>query len=325
VTRPPRDSRALQPERPGAGSRAPVAVIDIGTNSTKLLVGHARAGHVRTIHFERETTRLGEGLDRTHRIGGAAATRTIRIVRRFAAVARGLGAGEVTAVGTLALRAATNGARVAARIARETGVPVRVLTGREEAVLSFLSARSRLTRPRPYTFLIDIGGGSTELVVAKRGRVLFARSLPLGALRLTERHLHADPIAPREYRALTREIAARVARAMARFDRIAPRSIDLVACGGSATTALDMARGGTRRDYARVHSLTLAQVRRLERTCLGAPLAERRRLPGLPPDRADIIPAGIAVVLAVMARARKRSVWISDGGIREGVILDQAK
>jgi exopolyphosphatase / guanosine-5'-triphosphate,3'-diphosphate pyrophosphatase len=303
----------------------PVAVIDIGTNSTKLLVGRARAGRVQVVHFERETTRLGAGLDKTGRIGGAAAARTVRVVRRFAAMARRLHASDVTAVGTQAFRTAANGRAVAARIARATGVPVRVLTGREEAIYSFYSARARLARPRPCLVVIDVGGGSTELVVAQRDRVLLARSLPLGALRLTERHLHTDPIAPGEYDWLTREVDAVIARAAACLDALPPRAVDLVACGGSATTALDMARRGRARSYRNLHALTRAEVRRLERTCLRASLAQRRRLPGLPPDRADIIPAGIAVLISFMTRARKRSVWISDGGIREGVILAQAK
>jgi exopolyphosphatase/guanosine-5'-triphosphate,3'-diphosphate pyrophosphatase len=303
----------------------PVAVIDIGTNSTKLLVGRAHAGSIQTVHFARETTRLGAGLDKTGRISDAATVRTIRVVCRFAAIARRLHASEVTAVGTQALRAAANGRQVAARIARAAGVPVRVLEGREEAIFSFYSARSRLARPRPYLVVIDVGGGSTELVVAERDRVRLARSLPLGALRLTERHLHSDPIAPHEYGALAREIDAVIARVAARFDGLAPRAVDLVACGGSATTALDMVRGGRPRSHRRMQALTRAQVRRLEQTCRRASLAQRRRLPGLPPDRADIIPAGIAVLIAFMTRARKRSVWISDGGIREGVILAQAK
>jgi exopolyphosphatase/guanosine-5'-triphosphate,3'-diphosphate pyrophosphatase len=300
---------------------SPVAVIDIGTNSTKLLVGRARAGRVRTVHFARETTRLGAGLGRTGRIGDAAASRTIRVVRRFAAAARRL-RGQIRQSGR---RVRANGRAVAARIARETGIPVRVLKGREEAIFSFYSARARLARPRAYLVVIDVGGGSTELVVAERDRVRLARSLPLGALRLTERHLRTDPIAHREYGALTDEIEAVIARVASSFDVLRPQTVDLVACGGSATTALDMVHGGRRRSYQTMQALTRAEVRRLEQTCLRTSVAQRRRLPGLPPDRADIIPAGIAVLIAFMTYARKRSVWISDGGIREGVILAQAK
>lgn len=304
---------------------APVAVIDIGTNSTKLLVGRARAGRVNTIHFARETTRIGAGLGRGHRIDAAAVARTVRVVRRFAVMARRHHAHSILAVGTYAFRAAVNGRETAARIARESGVPVRVLTGREEATLAFLSARSRMVRPRPYTFLIDIGGGSAQLVVAHHGRPWLIRSLPLGALRLTERHLHSDPIAPEEYRELTREIDTLVARVTSKFRDVPPSSIDLIACGGSATTALDMARAGRRIDRRVLHPLARADARQLERACLRATIAERRRMPGLPADRADIIPAGIAVVLAFMTHVRKRSIQIGDGGVREGVILAHLK
>lgn len=300
----------------------PVAVIDVGTNSIKLLVAATDGRRVRSLYFARVTTRLGAGLHRNGLISEAAAARTARAVRSLAAQARRHGAVTVMAVGTYALRAAQNGAEAAARIQRATGVEIRVLTGPEEARLAFLSARSRLARSHPATLLLDVGGGSAQFVAARGPRVVGVRSLPLGALRLSERHLRHDPIDVADYARMQREIDRAIAPVIARFAELAPRAA-LVAVGGSATTALAMARRRPMKGLAD-GTLRLSDLRRLERECLARTIAARRRLPGLPPDRADIIPAGIAVVLAVMTATRKRMVHITGGGVREGVVLTMA-
>jgi exopolyphosphatase/guanosine-5'-triphosphate,3'-diphosphate pyrophosphatase len=306
---------------PRDGKPRVVGVIDVGTNSVKLIVGRASRQRVEAVHFERETTRLGQGLARSGRISARAAARTARVVRRLAARARARGALEVVAVGTYALRTAANGREVARRIGEQSGVPVRVLTGPEEAAFAFRSARARIARPRGVTFIIDVGGGSTEFVAARGGMVGFVRSVPLGALHLSEKYLRTDPIALDDYRAMQRAINAVVSRLLARFARVSPRSIDFVASGGSATTAIDMARGRFASAWRGDPRVTLAELRRLEERCLRTTLAQRKRLPGLPPDRADIIPAGLAIVIAFLTAARKRTLRINGGGVREGVML----
>ncbi len=302
------------------------AVIDIGTNSTKLLVARSDGTRIDPVYFDRRTTRIGERLSRDGTVSGVALSRTATAVRDLARAATRRGASRIVAVGTYAFRAARNGEEAARRIARVAGIDVRILRGREEAEMSFASARARLARPRATTVLIDVGGGSTEFVVAQGGRVLTARSLPLGALRLTERHLRRDPIDRDEFHRLQREVEAAVCRVTRPVARIA-RTADLIASGGSATTAVDMVRGTARgktgiRATARLH---LGDLRRLESACLSRTIAERKRMPGLPPDRADIVPAGIAVVIAFMTALRKRVVTVSGGGVREGVILRMAR
>ncbi len=297
-----------------------IGVIDIGTNSTKLVLGVVRDNRVATHLFARRPSRLGERLTNTGRISDTAAQRTARDVRALSALARSHGAEIIVAVGTYAFRTAKNGDAVARRIARRAGVPVRVLSGHEEATLSYLSVLTRLRRPKPYTFLIDLGGGSTEFVAAHRGRVLRARSLPLGALRLTERHLHSDPIAPSERRALEREIDAAVARVTAPFRRVRATHIDFVASGGSATTALAML-SRARSSRPSTSRVSRGQLEALAEACFARTLAQRKRLRGLPSDRADIIPAGLAVVLSFLRRTGKRTIAVSDGGVREGVMI----
>lgn len=299
--------------------RRRIGVIDIGTNSTKLSVGVVHDHGVATTFFARRTSRLGEHLTHSGRISEAAAARTARDVRALSLLARSHGANVVIGVGTYAFRQAANGDVVARRIARRSGVPIRVLTGREEAMLAYLSVLTRLHRPKPYTFVIDVGGGSVEFVAAHRGRIVRARSLALGALRLTERHLHSDPIAQSERRALERQINAAVARALTPFRRVPPSQIDLVASGGSVTTALAMLAPRARR--APDARISRSDVAALADTCFARTLAQRKRLPGLPADRADIIPAGLAVVNAFLSQSGKRVLSVNDGGLREGVLI----
>jgi exopolyphosphatase/guanosine-5'-triphosphate,3'-diphosphate pyrophosphatase len=148
-------------------SRRRIGVIDIGTNSTKLAVGSVLNDRVVTSYFARRASRLGEKLAHTGRIDKSAADRTTRDVHALATGARAHGADVVVAVGTHAFRAAANGPVIARRMAHRAGVPIRVLTGKEEATLSYISALTRLRQPKPYTFLVDVGGGSVEFVAAR--------------------------------------------------------------------------------------------------------------------------------------------------------------
>ncbi|MDH4038208.1 MAG: hypothetical protein OEX18_09340 [Candidatus Krumholzibacteria bacterium] len=300
-----------------------IAVLDIGTNSMKLLVATSDGRHVRPIHFARVTTRLGTGLHKNGRISPAATARAVDAARKLVAEARRNGATHVVAVGTYAFRAAENGARVAKKIERATGVGVHILSGREEARMAFLSARSHMERAPASALMLDVGGGSAQLVAARGTTIVGVTSLPLGALRLTERFLHHDPIEPGEYLQMKRTIERAVHPVIAKHALRAPRAV-FMAVGGSATTALAMARHDASGRLWQ-GSMTLAELRQLERACLGKTIAARKRMPGLPADRADIIPAGIAVVLAVMGAAHKRVAHITGGGVREGVVLTMAR
>ncbi len=298
--------------------RRRIGVIDIGTNSTKLLVGEVRGHGIATIAFARRASRIGEKLSGSGRISTPAAVRTARDVAALAKIAREHGSGTIVAVGTYAFRTAKNGHAVAKHISRTTRVPVRVLSGAEEATLTYVAALLHLPNPKPYTFVLDLGGGSVEFIAARRGRVVESKSIPLGALRLSERHLHSDPITPRERRALEREVNAAVARLTSPLRRVAPGRADFVACGGTATTAVTMLG---RRAYGAEASVRVSELQSLAERCFALSLTERKRLPGLPADRADIIPAGLTVVLSFARAVRKRSIVVSDGGVREGVLL----
>jgi exopolyphosphatase / guanosine-5'-triphosphate,3'-diphosphate pyrophosphatase len=298
-----------------------IGVIDIGTNSVKLTVGSVVRGRVVARHTAREPTRLGRGLSRSGRIDERVAGRTATAVKRLAVIARTFGAEEVIAAGTYAFRAARNGRAVARDIARVAGVEVRILSGAEEAAMVVASARSRISHPRRHLMVMDIGGGSVELIVTRGARTLLARSVPLGAVSLTERHLRRDPIDPVEYAQMTAAIEHTVSGLFAGLPKLSPASVDLVASGGAATTAAGVAHG----EYVPDATVSLSALYRLEARCLETTIAERKLFRGLPPDRADIMPAGLAVLVAFVRHARKRSVRIVEGGVRDGVILDRAQ
>ncbi len=296
-----------------------IGVIDIGTNSVKLAVGYTAEGRVLCSYVAREPTRIGRGLSLSGRISADSIRRTAVAVSRLAAEARRRGAVDVIAVGTYAFRAAKNGREAARAIGRATSVPVRILSGQEEAAMVLRSVRARV-RPRSGRIMVlDIGGGSAEFIVATDQRAVMARSVPLGAVRLTEKFLKCDPIAPEEYAQLNEYIARVAARLFAHIDA---RDSQLVVSGGTATTAMSMLglRGNDQGSAVRV-----AMLRRLELRCLSSTISQRRHFRGLPPDRADIMPAGLAVLLAFARHAGKRSLRLVEGGVRDGVMLQASE
>ncbi len=310
MTRRSQSSRSSTPEM--------IGVIDIGTNSVKLAVGYTAGGRVFYTFAARKPTRIGRGLASSGKIDADAIKRTAAAASQLAVAARRHGAVEVVAVGTYALRAARNGRAAARAIARKAGVPVRILSGTEEATMVARSVEARL-RARRDRMVLDIGGGSAEVIVTRGKRVVLARSAPLGAVRLTEQFLHQDPIAPDEYLRMNEHIERAATKL---FARVKAADFDFVVSGGTATTALSMLGLKARESGSAV---SLAMLGELETRCVRASVAQRKRFPGLPPDRADIMPAGLAVLLVFAHHARKRSLRLIEGGVRDGVMLEMAE
>jgi exopolyphosphatase/guanosine-5'-triphosphate,3'-diphosphate pyrophosphatase len=315
------------PTAPGGTN---IAVIDIGTNSVKMSVTSVADGNIGSVekNFMRETTRLGEGLGDEGDINAAAILRTINAIERFLQVAQQYDCRHVCAFATYAFRVANNGAEAAGRIARETGVEVRVLSGEEEAEFAFHSARERIRNHKPHLYLIDVGGGSVEFVHGKGDEVITVRTLPLGALRLTERFLHSDPIAPGEINALRAYVGNSVSLLFEGLGDLAgpraslsPSSVDLAASGGSVTTIKKMCDSSWIHTSVTTPKIRIGEIRALEKRCLALPLEKRKRLGGIDPERADIIPAGLAVVIAFMESAGKRVLTVNPGGVRDGVLI----
>lgn len=304
-----------------------LAVIDIGTNSVKLVIAAAGGAPPRELKYAQEITRVGEGLAATGEISAAALLRTMNAIERFHHVARQYDCSRVLAFATHAFRAAANGAESAARIREQTGIDIRILSGEEEARYAYLSARSRIGSPKRHMYLFDVGGGSVDFVHGAGEEIFMIRTLPLGALHLTERFLSTDPIDPGEFNALRGHVSRTIAVLFETADpgplraRLSPGDVSLVASGGSVTTIKKMVDPSWEHSSITTPKVRLGEIRRLEAQCLELPLVKRKRLPGLEPDRADIIPAGLAVAIGFMEATGKRVLMINPGGVRDGALV----
>jgi len=291
-----------------------VATIDIGTNTTLLLVAEKNAeGSLVAIEEQATITRLGEGVDKTRALAPAAIERTNACLDRYAEIVKKLGVRSpecVAVVGTSAMRDAGGGDAVRAHVKERFGVDARTISGDEEARLTFAGALSGLTTEKRVT-VFDIGGGSTEVVEGDRDTlaIAYAHSFDVGSVRLTERHGES--------------MDALLAAARAAFDPLPALALEGAPVGiaGTMTTLAAVSMEMTTYDGARVHgsSLTTDEVRAVVDMLARKPLEERKRTPGLEPKRADVIVAGGVVALAFLEKVGAKSVTISDRGVRWGL------
>ena len=298
-----------------------IAAIDIGTNSIRLAVAEVQPdGSYRILDEDREMTRLGHGLFDTGRLAEEPMAHSLRVLGRMKAIVEGFGVGELRTIATSAVREAANGREFVREAWKRCRVRVDVVPPEEEARLALKSVRRHYDLGDRRAAIVDIGGGSTEVVLAVGGLVELVVSLPLGAVRLTERYLTSDPVKPKHWNALTRAIDGAIKDGMGKV----PFAADvMIGSGGTFTNLVEMAqcerdgKAGNPRNYP----LARAEVTRLLDRLRETPLAARREVPGLNPQRADIIVAGVAVVDRLAKRVGARQVLVNDRGIRDGVLL----
>jgi exopolyphosphatase/guanosine-5'-triphosphate,3'-diphosphate pyrophosphatase len=286
------------------------ACIDIGSNTTRLLVADCAGGVIAEVHQDREFTRIGGVIGGDLRIPDAKIDEVATVVARQLSVARELGAGAIRAVATAAVRRAVNGVALTAAIERVCGVPVEILSEPEEARLAFIGAARTLVRaPDGEIAVIDVGGGSSELAVGTvPDQVRWSLSLPVGSGDLADRFLRSDPPLPSQLAAARAEVSALLDPLLDGIQR--PRPAAAVAVGGSATSLRLLV--GDRLDQA-------ALDRALTALC-GRPSRELAGEVGLDPRRVRLMPAGL-VILEAVAAALGVAPEIGNGGIREGVVL----
>jgi exopolyphosphatase/guanosine-5'-triphosphate,3'-diphosphate pyrophosphatase len=313
-----------RPARAAAGARR-IAAIDIGSNSVRQIVADVTSdGGITVVDEMKAAPRLGADLDVTGVLGTAAMERAAEAVGRMATLARQLGASRIEAVATSAVRDAENGAHFVARVRQEAGLDLRIIDGAGEARLSWLSALAHFDVGAGRTVVMDIGGGSLELSLAADGVLDDLVSLPFGALRLTERYLR-DGASPRALVKLRRDVRDSLKDVLPRRDW---RGAQVIGSGGTFTNlaGIHLARRGML--VARtVHATAVPQadVEHILDALASMSPDERARVPGLNPERADIIVAGIAVAAEVLTRLEARAVQVSRYGIREGLLLELAR
>jgi len=294
------------------------AIIDIGSNSLKMYVGRVVHGRVTEVADMAVVNRLAEGLAGSGELSEAAMDRTLVAIKEFKAHAEGLGAEKIAAVGTQALRQADNAKEFVTWIRNRCKIGVRVLSGAEEARLAFLAATSSLDLGDDPVQVFDAGGASTEVVQGIDGRIDESCSLPVGSRVLTDRHLLSDPVTVAEL--------AELSDALRRVIETVPvRSGKLVGIGATAVSLGTVHYGVGWEDHAEVHGRTVS--RRVVEAAIGRlremSLRDRRRIPGLHPQRADVMLAGASIVAALMSRLGTDDMIICDRGLRHGVFHDR--
>jgi exopolyphosphatase/guanosine-5'-triphosphate,3'-diphosphate pyrophosphatase len=299
-----------------------VAVVDIGTNSTRLLVADVRDDGLSELQRESIVTRLGEGVDATGALGEAPQQRVFAALDHYAAAIAEHGVDVRTAVMTSAVRDASNGAAFADAVRDRYGLDGRTLSGDEEARLTFLGATAARGDDPAALLVIDIGGGSTELVVGARGEVEFHVSTQVGVVRHTERHLHGDPPSAAEMAALATDARGAIEAAVPEDVRARPGGAVAVAGTATSCASIDLALDPYDPERVEGHRLSRARIGELRDRLAAVPLDERRAVTGLDPARAPTIVAGTIVLLEALGAFALDAVEVSERDILWGVALD---
>jgi exopolyphosphatase/guanosine-5'-triphosphate,3'-diphosphate pyrophosphatase len=298
-----------------------VGVVDIGTNSTRLLVAEVEGDALTEVERRTTVTRLGEGLEATGRLSDAAIARVSEALAGYRAALDELGAERVVAVATSAMRDAANGPEFRDEIERRFGLDARTISGDEEARLTFLGATAGRD-PAAATLVVDIGGGSTEFVVGHPGGdPEFHLSTRLGSVRHTERHLHTDPPTAAELDALAQDARAIVEAEVPAGVRAGVGAG--IAVAGTATSLAAIDQELDPYDPERVHGyrLGVASCERLLARLAALTVVQRREVSGLHPDRAPTIVAGAGILLESMRACGLDEIEISENDILPGAAL----
>jgi exopolyphosphatase/guanosine-5'-triphosphate,3'-diphosphate pyrophosphatase len=301
-----------------------VGVLDLGTNSTRLLIADVDgSGRIEEVERRSGVTRLGDGVDTDGRLKPDAIDRVCVALDAYAKLIRAAGCETARAVMTSAVRDAGNGGEFVSLVAERYDVDARAITGAEEARLTFKGAMSeRDPDPAVPTLVIDVGGGSTELVIGAGHEISFHVSLQAGVVRQTERHLQSDPPSATQLGALRRDVRGLIRRHVPAAERRRPAQA--IAVAGTATSCAAIDQGLRVYDSARVHgyAIGLTTCRLLLARVAGVPLAGRRTIRGLHPDRAPTIIAGVAILLEVLESFGLAGFEASEHDLLRGAALE---
>ncbi len=297
-----------------------VSAIDIGTNTILLLVARVDGGRLEPL-FDMETiVRLGEGVQKSGLLSAEAMERGFQTLAQYLERCHDLGSQEIFAVGTSALREANNSDQFLKMIQERLNLSIEIITGEEEARLSFLAVARDLKGLRESTLVIDVGGGSTEFILGRGDHIVQWISLPLGAVRLTEQFLLSDPVRDEEWEKMERRIGELIVRIPHPQE-----SFSMVAVGGTATTLTSVEQGLKEFIPEKIHHAVLKQeaLRNQLHLYRSKTIEERKKIPGLSPARADVVLAGGAILYKAMEELKCPSAMISCHGVRYGLLYNR--
>jgi exopolyphosphatase / guanosine-5'-triphosphate,3'-diphosphate pyrophosphatase len=298
-----------------------VAVIDIGTNSARLLVADVAEGRVREVARRSQVTRLGRGVDLSGQLSAEAIEAACEAIADYVAIYQEEGLDRVEAIATSAVRDASNGSAFVAELRERFALSARVLDGEEEARLTYLGATSE-QRPTLPTLVVDIGGGSTELIVGTGSKISFHTSLQAGVVRHTERHISSDPPTAVELESLAGDIRGLIEKAIPGHGEAQAG----IAVAGTPTSLAAIEMELEPYDPARVHGhvLTLPSIQRMLSRLASAPLADRVGIPGMHADRAPTVVAGVVILIETMRAFGLDQIQVSEHDILYGAAIAAA-
>ena len=301
-----------------------LAVLDIGTNSIHMVLAEVEPDFsYKILDRFKDVTRLGDGTFKAHRLPETVMRRGLEVIKTQVTLARNKGYKRIRAVATSAVREAKNGGDFLKAVARETGLTVRVVTGQEEARLIYLGVRHSMELPAEPVLIVDVGGGSVELIAGNRETMLEGRSLKLGAIRLKDLYLLQDPPSEEMLETLQQAIETGIASALQRFKvKAFSQMIATSGMAGNLTEIIYLRRTEKPVPQLNLATVTRKEIEEVEGLLREASVKERLAIPGLDPKRVDTLLPAAMVLRILMKQAGQDTLTISDKAIREGVIYD---
>ncbi len=294
-----------------------VASIDIGTNTILLLIAEVGAGELKTLYDTETVVRLGEGLHQTGILSDGAMKRAFHTLDGYVGRCREMGVQKIFAVGTSALREAKNSTLFISRVKEQLDLNIEVISGEEEARLSFLAVARDSRVSLENLLVVDVGGGSTELIFGKGHEIIHWKSLPLGIVRFTEGFLLSDPVKEEEYRAMVEEIQKQLL-----LFSVPEDPCSMVSIGGTGTALASVEQRLDPFMAEKVHRFILTREALKNQLSLyrSKTIEERKRIRGLSPSRADVILTGGTILYLIMEKFDCSSLMVSAHGVRYGLL-----
>lgn len=301
------------------------AVIDMGSNSIRLMIAEVAAGQLGQVEKHLEMTRLGAGVNETHQLSEQSMDDTVKAIMKFREMAESANAKLLGAFATSAVRDAANGQAFGKRVLEATGVEVNIISGAEEAELGFKGVCKGLDKglAKERFVIIDIGGGSTELIVGEGEQILYRKSFNVGVVRMTGKHITTDPIVSSEADRLAQDVKDILEEGIEAVRALSPSVA--IGIGGTATTFGTLDLQMTVYDRDRIHN-TFVGLGSLEKTVdhlEKLSVEEKRQLPGLMPKRADVIYAGGVILKHLLSTITLEGFYVSDYDNLEGILAKQ--
>ena len=297
-----------------------IASIDIGTNTIRLLIAEVKNSSLKPVYQDREVVRLGEGLVHTGRLQQEPMKRALKVLKKFKEKCEEMQVDKIVAIATSAVREAENRKEFLELVEKEAGIKVKVITGEEEAYYTYLGVRYGLKLEKDF-LVFDIGGGSTEYICCHKSGIK-PTSTPLGVVKLTEAFIKSDLPKKEELNTVRREIKA----VLSKLDMKECEGKTLVGTAGTPTTiaAIDLHLEEYDPEKVHGHKLSLSRIEEIFARLVKMPKRERLLIPGMERGREDLIIAGILITIETMKHFKADTMVVSEWGIREGVIIDEA-